>query len=281
VLLLLAVMLVAGLYLMGSSRLGRTYTVQTAALQIQTDSGAIARGAHLARIHGCTDCHTANLGGQLFEDAPPFRAVASNLTSGEGGVGRTFSAEDFDRAIRHGVRPDGTALFIMPSAAFHNLSDTDAADLIAYLMQVPPVDNVLPATEFRPLGRILAAVAIDPSLEVNTGPARSTSPPPSASAEYGEYLISVTCAYCHGTDLRGMQPPMPDAPLAPDLAAAGRWSFEEFQRALTTGMRPSGVALDPLYMPWGVFAQMTQDELRALHAYLGTLPAPATTPTAQ
>src|SRR5690606_27734055 len=117
------------MYFVGGAKLGRTYEVQTADLTIPTDSASIARGAHLARTNGCTDCHAANLAGQVFVDAPPFRIVASNLTAGAGGVGGRYSAEDFDRAIRHGLRPDGSPLLIMPSAAFHRLADEDAAAL--------------------------------------------------------------------------------------------------------------------------------------------------------
>lgn len=263
-LVVLVLLLAASAYAVGSSRLGRSYEVQTASLAIPTDSAALARGAHLARINGCVDCHGADLSGTVFVDAPPFRVVASNLTSGRGGVGSRYSAADFDRAIRHGLRPDGTALFIMPSAAFHGLSDDDAAHLIAYVQSVPPVDNELPPTEFRTLGRILSAFAIDPALEVRTAPARASAPAVAPSAEYGAYLASVTCAHCHGQDLRGAQPPMADSPPAPDLAGAGRWSFDVFARTLRTGITPDDRQLDPEFMPWSITANMTDDELRAL-----------------
>lgn len=264
-------MLVLILYLVGSFRLGRQYDVETADLTIPEDSASIARGAHLARTNGCTDCHGPALGGQVFADAPPFRVVASNLTSGEGGVADRYDARSLDRAIRHGIRYDGRPLFIMPSAAFHGLSDEDAADLIAYLQNLPSVDNVLPQTEFRTLGRIMSAFALDTEMEVRTGAARSVSPAPGPTAEYGEYLTSITCTYCHGADLRGSQPPNPDSPLAPDLARAGQWSFEELEQALRRGVTPSGATLNPEFMPWTFTATMMDEELRAIHAHLATL----------
>src|SRR5690554_4173112 len=140
---LVALVLLAGgaLYFVGDKKVGQTYSIETANLTISSDSASIARGAHVAAINGCRDCHGADLSGQVFVDAPPFRIVASNLTSGEGGVGARYSDADWDRAIRHGVRPDGRAVFIMPSAAYHNLSDDDTAALIAYLKSVAPVDN--------------------------------------------------------------------------------------------------------------------------------------------
>src|SRR5690606_11676554 len=114
---LLDLVLVAGgvLYVLGGSKLSRTYEVRTADLVIPTDSAALARGAHLARTNGCTDCHAPNFAGQVMADEPPFRVVASNLTRGAGGVGGRYTATDFDRAIRHGLRPDGRPLLIMPS----------------------------------------------------------------------------------------------------------------------------------------------------------------------
>ncbi|MEX2583205.1 MAG: cytochrome c [Gemmatimonadota bacterium] len=259
------------LYSVGSSRIGRSYEIRTATMLIPTDSGAIARGAHLARIHGCTDCHGPDLSGRVFADEPPFRVVASNLTRGRGGVGGQYSPETFDRAIRHGVGVDGQSLLIMPSVAFNGMSDEDVSHLIAYLQQVPPVDKELPATEVRPLGRILSAFAIDPAFEVRTGAARVTAPPPAPTVEYGEYLTSMTCAYCHGPGLEGAQPPAPGSPPAPALSAAGGWDFDGFQRTLRTGITPDGRRLDPEFMPWALTAQMTEPELRALHAYLATL----------
>jgi mono/diheme cytochrome c family protein len=277
VIIAIVVLAVGGLYAVGSSKLRKTYEVETANLTIPTDSAAIARGAHLVRINGCVDCHTPNLGGQVFVDEPPFRIVASNLTRGAGGVGGNYDARTFDRAFRHGVRSDGTALLIMPAGGYHKLGDDDAAHIIAYLLSLPPVDNELPARVIRPLGRILSAFAIDPTFELNTTPARGATPAPGPTAEYGEYLTSVTCAYCHMANLRGGQPPIPDSPPSPDLAPVGKWAYELFEREATTGMSASGKVLDPAVMPWPMMAAMDDQERRAIHAFLATMD---TTPVA-
>ncbi len=115
---LVIVLLVAGFVVTnrGASAKAETHTVTATLLsQVPTDSATIARGSHLAKIHACADCHTENYAGQVFIDAPPFITGASNLTPGKGGVGNSFSVEDWDRAIRYGVRPDGSALMFMPS----------------------------------------------------------------------------------------------------------------------------------------------------------------------
>lgn len=265
-------LLAAGiLYTVGSSRLGRTYEATTAFLEVQGDAASLTRGEHLSRIHGCIDCHGDQLDGRVFVDDPPFRVVASNLTSGAGGVGQTYDATDFDRAIRHGLRPDGSPLLIMPSAAYNRLSDGDAADLIAYLQQLPAVDNELPPTHVRTLGRVLSAFAIDPAFEVRTMRSMTPAQVDRDEAGYGAYLTSITCAYCHGDDLRGGVSPTPGSPPAPDLAPAGLWPYADLARALQSGVTPAGRMMDPQFMPWTFTRHMTPDEVRAIHVHLATL----------
>ena len=255
-------------YVMGSRAWDRSYEVPTAELTIPVDDSSIAAGRHWAGILGCVDCHGQDLGGLVIADAPPFHLVAPNLTSGRGGIGSTYTAEDWDRAVRHGVRPSGGSLFIMPARAYHRLSDSHFAQLVAYLQRVPPVDRELPEREIRPMGRLLGAGPMDPSFEVMTEPTQDNAPPLGPTAEYGDYLTQI-CAYCHGDDLRGMQPPDPEMPLAPDLGSAGQWSFETFEQLLRTGVRPDGRPL--VGMPWEVTARMTDDELTAIHTHLATL----------
>ncbi len=272
VLAVLVTIAVAVAYVVGGSRLSQTFDVESVDLTpLPDDSATLAHGEHLVGIHGCADCHGEDLSGEVMVDAPPFRVVAANLTSGAGGIGDDYDAADFDRAIRHGVRPDGRPVIIMPSAAFHALSDEDAAAIIAYIKQVPPVNNELPPTEVRPLGRLMSAFAFDPAMEVRQARPGPGSAPPvrAATPEYGAYLASITCAYCHGQDLRGMQPPMPDAPFAPDLVArADEWSHDQFIETLRTGTTPDGRELDPEFMPYSLTARMDAIELDALYAYL-------------
>lgn len=259
-----------GMYAVGSSKWSRTYEVETATLELPTAPEEIARGEHVLRTNGCADCHGEDMEGQVMMDAPPFRVVASNLTAGRGGIGASYSVEDLDRAIRNGVRPDGRPLIIMPSAAFHNMSDRDAAALLAYLRTVPPVDNELPETQVKAMGRILAAFSLDPAFEVRTArPGLREAPEKAATAEYGEYLVGITCSYCHGADLRGAESLQPGGPAAPDIVAvAASSSLEAWDRILTTGVRSDGTPMDPAFMPWTLTAAMDPDERQALHIYI-------------
>ena len=274
-LLLILILVAGGMYAVGGTNIERTYEVPALAqLAVTGDSAQVARGAHLASIYGCGDCHGENLAGSVVEDAPPFRIVAANLTAGAGGIGSRYGVEDWDRAIRHGVKPDGRSVLIMPSAAFHSIADADVAALIAYLQTVEPVDNELPPTTFKPLGRVLAAAPMKPMLdfEVRAEPARADRPEPGPTVEYGAYLAGV-CAYCHGQNMEGMlEPPgPPGVPPAPSLVAAGKWSLDEFKHTLRTGETPGGRMLDPKFMPLALTKAMTDEELEALYSYFTSL----------
>ena len=51
----------------------------------------------------------------------------------------------------------------------------------------------------------------------------------------------------------------------------GKWSHDEFIKALQTGITPEGKELNPQEMPWTITKSFTNDELTALHMYLSTL----------
>ncbi len=131
-------------HLLGQNRLNRAPSVAVSGVTVPGDADAIARGAHLARISSCAECHGANLEGMVFIDEAPIGYVpAPNLTTGTGGVGGSYADGDWARVIRHGVAADGRALVIMPADHYAHYGDEDLGALIAYLKSVPPVDNDL------------------------------------------------------------------------------------------------------------------------------------------
>ena len=274
---LVVLVLIAGYAMISKGRtaFNQTYEV-TANLLSDTpeDSLTLARGMHLASIHGCMDCHGDSFEGQTMIDAPPFLVTATNLTAGQGGIGTSYTTEDWDRAIRYGVRPDGTSLVIMPSRTMHNLSDGDAGALIAYLKSLTPVDNSLPETELRSIGlAMVGAGAFDPANEVHTVAERREIDTSVSIEAKGEYLSSITCTYCHGEDLRGGAPLDPSYPAPPDIVLTGAWPYDVFDKAMRTGESPNNPAINPEHMPWESFKHMTNEEMQALYMYLQSLNA--------
>jgi len=271
------------LYARSEARLRRVHqAVVVPPSVIARDAQAIRRGAHVATTMGsCTLCHGQDLGGQVFADAGPmFFISAPNLTRGRGGLGGRFTTIDWVRAIRHGIRADGTSLLVMPSEAFVHMNEPDLAALIAYLEQVPPVDREAAPTHLRAGGRALLALGRLEILVADKTPAipYPAVVPPGATAEYGAYLASFTgCQGCHGFGLSGGRvfgPPgvPPASNLTPDPATGiASWTEADFFKAMRQGVRPDGRAIDP-FMPWPYLGGMTDDELRAIWRYLRSVP---------
>ena len=141
-----------------TSRMNKKYDITPETLSVPIAEGDLAVGKHWAEMH-CEQCHGPDLSGGPFFDDPQIGYVDSmNLTSGKGGVGGVMTDEDWVRAIRHGVKNDGTSVFIMPSNDFYYLSDYDLAGIIAYVKSVPPVDNETRPKHLKPFGKVLYAL---------------------------------------------------------------------------------------------------------------------------
>lgn len=269
------------LYILSQRRLDRTWTVAAHSVTVPTDSLALARGKHMAvAIAKCTECHHADLGGaQFIDEAPVARLYAPNLTRGKGGIGAAYTDLDWERSIRHAVRPNGDGLLFMPSLEFQWLSDEDLAALIAYLKSVPPVDREPRPNSIGPIGRALYVkgdLVLVPAEQV-THETHPAPVPMSVSVEYGRYLVNVGgCTGCHGPGLSGGKIPgtPPDWKAAANLTPAGigHYTEEDFFRALREGKRPGNVPIDTL-MPVRATKQMTDDEIRALWMFLKTVPS--------
>jgi cytochrome c553 len=280
----LCVIAFAAIWVMTSRCIHRKRLIAVEHVAVPTDSASIARGRHLANVVAhCTECHGANFQGQVLIDQPLTVVLASaNLTSGKGGVaGDYHSDDDWVRSIRHGIRPDGRKLILMPAQQFYYLDDADLGDIIAYLKTLPPQDNVVPAPRVGPMGRILlalrrvrpfAAERID-----HTGP-RPPAVAPGVTPAYGAYLVRIFgCPGCHRANFAGGPiAQAPNSPPAANLTPAGdlgSWTEAQFMTALRTGRRPDRHEL--VGMPWPTTAHMTDAEIGALWAYLKTVPAVA------
>lgn len=269
-LIVLVVLVGAGLYFSAGARLDKTYDIKVEALTIPQDAAAIQSGKHWVSIL-CTECHGENLaGGVIFQDPALGQINASNLTPGQGGVGKVYTDADWVRAIRHGVGPDGKPLLVMPSADFYNINDQVLGEIIADLKSLPPVDKEVQSPEFKPLGQVLLAAGafgnIITAERIDQTAARPNPVAPAVSAEYGDYLSKIVgCRTCHGENFAGGKDPNPQAPPAPNITQSGSlktWAGAEFILAART--RTSE------FMVWKDLSRMTDDELQALWLYLKT-----------
>jgi cytochrome c553 len=268
-----------GVYFASNARLSKSYSVTPAALPIPTDAASIASGKHIAETRGCNDCHGKDFaGGKVIEDGAMGTLHGPNLTRGKGGRVATFKDEDWVRAIRHGVGPDGRGLFIMPSAEYAVFSNEDLGSLIAYLKTVPAVDRERPGTSLGPVSRVLLAtgkmkLSAEEIDHPNVKPASVT---PAVTVEYGRY-VAASCMGCHGPNFSGgkIEVGPPSWPMAANLtphadARLAKWSELDFIQTVRTAKRPDGTELHPV-MP-RAFGQMNDVELKALWAYFKSLP---------
>ena len=279
ILALLVVLAVTAVYAVSESRLRKIYPIAANDLELPETGASVARGEHLVHsVASCTLCHGEDLGGTVYADMGPIGIVAGpNLTRGRGGVGARNVRADWVRAIRFGVRADGTSLIMMPSEVFTNLSNVDLASIIVYITSVPPVDREPPKSHFAYLGRALLAAG---RLSILTAPKTHHSsaterPDVSSAVQQGRYIADVSgCHGCHGYGLSGgpVAGP-PGLPPAANLTPTGLsgWTLQDFARLMRTGRRPDGAPIND-FMPWRVYSTMSESELAALWAYLQSVP---------
>ncbi|MDI9239157.1 c-type cytochrome [Lysobacter sp. LF1] len=271
---------VAGLFVAGyvaSERaMAKTWIVQDPPLREAIATASLEHGRHLYATRGCADCHGADGAGRLLVDAPNVvRVVPANLTRAVRDP--AYDDDALAAAIRHGVRPDGTALVIMPTGDYAGFDDHDVASIIAYLRTLPAVESDPGRTQVRPLGRVLyllGKLPLFPAENVDHTPRPRRSPPAVANAAYGRYVAQV-CTGCHGSDFAGgyvLEPGTPpSANLTPHAMGLAQWTETDFLHLMRTGQRPDGRHLHRM-MPWKAYSQMQDVELRAIWAYLDTLP---------
>jgi mono/diheme cytochrome c family protein len=274
--------------MLSAAAFGAALLVSSAA---PADEALVRRGAYLVNgILACGNCHTPKgpagdlpgreLAGGLEFREEPFTAYAPNLTGDpETGIGN-WSDEAIVAAIREGRRPDGSIVGPpMPVEFYRAMSDDDARAVVAYLRSIPAVRNAVPRSEYRM------------PLPASYGPPVGAVPAvmPADGLAYGAYLAAVGhCMECHtpfGPEpdrmaRMGMGGAAFPGPWGTSIAAnitsdpktgIGRWTDAEVMRAITQGISVDGTPLKPP-MAFHAYATMTQDDLRALVAWIRTVP---------
>lgn len=244
----------------------------------------LERGAYLVEgPAGCGNCHTdkapgaPNLGGWLIRE-DGWEAFAQNITPG--GRVADWSDAELGRAIREGIRPDGSVIGPpMPIGLYRGLSDRDLEAIVAYIRTVPAhdgptVDNTypfpLPASYGAPVGSVPEVPRDD-------------------AVAYGAYLAGPVahCTECHslkngrpdfetnfgggGAEFHGPWGVSVAANITSGAAGIGKYTDAELKAMITEGKRPDDSPMFPP-MGYGYYAKMTSADVDAVIAYLRTIP---------
>jgi len=269
--------------------------------KFEATEARLARGKYLAEgPAACFHCHSdhdltdpefptiqAKKGAGWVMPIPELNNIAArNITPDvETGIGG-WTDDEIARAIREGVRKDGTALFpVMPYYDFKFLDDEDLASIVAYLRTIPAVRNQVPARALPfPLEYIVKTIP-----EPITAP--QPSHPSSTPVERGQYLATIAgCQGCHTpTDDRGI--PLPGLEFAggakfndptnpsqlvfsvnitKDPSGIAHYDESLFMQTLRTGQVTSRLVSH--IMPFEYFRNMTDADLSDIFAYIQSRP---------
>ncbi len=245
----------------------------------------VERGKEIVRsVALCGGCHTQSGGAELGGN-PTFKnstLPAPNLTGDATGLGE-WTDEQVINAFRNGVDDTGRHLDpTMPYWLFHNMSDSDAHSVVAFLRSLPHVAATVGENnpEVTPVAPLLPSSYPDTTL--------ATSSADYAAAEAGKYLVSgiAGCVKCHSPSASGM--PIADffsgvaptsstaifAPnLTPDDSGLATWTADDVAKALKEGINKAGRTLCGS-MPSAAkgYGGMSDADAHAIGVYLTTIP---------
>lgn len=281
-----------------------SYPVESIDLKIEVTPARVERGRRLSSML-CMNCHldpeTGVLSGKRMVDVPTaFGTVYSrNITKDPvHGIGAWTDGE-IAFLLRTGIRRNGRYappyMVKLPRA-----SDEDIASIIAFLRS----DDETLAPSSRPsrdsdvtfLTKLLTHVVFKPFPYPK---AAIAAPDPADTVRYGRYLADslLSCYACHSADFTTNDDFAPEkskgfygggtalldangqtmlsANITPHTQAGiGGWTEAQFLRAVKEGFRPDN---SPILYPMEVYAEMTDEEAKAIYAYLKTVPALSTT----
>jgi len=266
----------------------------TVIAQSPTDDTLLARGEYVLKISGCSHCHTAENGAELAGGRPlatPFGTFYTpNITSHKAaGIG-AWSADDFQRALHHGVSPNGNDYYpAFPYTSYTRMLASDARALHAYILSLPASEQPNRSHELAWFLQWRFAAQVWKWLFFSAGEFQQR-PAQSAQWNRGAYIAEALghCRECHTprNPLGGLQADMayagnaegPEDELVPNITphegtGIGDWSRTDLQEFLKFGELPDGEyaagSMDPVIE--GI-RHLTPEDRDALTDYLRALP---------
>lgn len=301
---LLACLAVAGF--LSASSCANSETDKTVLSAEDSLKARVAHGDYLVNyVAVCTDCHgkhdltkfslppipgTEGIGGNFPFGEPeglPAEVFAPNITPGRL---KDWTDQELITAITHGVNRAGDTLIpIMPYHNYAHMAPDDLNAVIAYLRTLPASDSTVP-----PRKLFVPSMAVfGPLPESNL--AANVKPDSSDKQAYGRYLVTLaSCGDCHtprneqgipdfSRNMAGgfiFKTPMFTVGVAnvtPDsLTGIGTWSEADFVKKFRDNSSETMVNRDPgknnTVMPWARYGKMKDSDLKAIYAYLRSLP---------
>lgn len=255
-----------------------------------TGSGLVERGRYLAIAGDCMACHTARnkapFSGGVAIASPLGTIYSTNITpSRTAGIGG-YTLEQFSRAVRTGVRADGSHLYpAMPYTAYAKLTDEDTAALYAWFMHGVAADDTTPPQTALPFPfNLRASMAVWNWMYLDDKP---FAPDAARSLEWnrGAYLTQglAHCATCHTPrnflmaekPALGLQGASLGTWYAPDITPGkAGWDRDALVEYLSTGHAHNGAtAGGPMLEAIDKsFSKMTPQDIAAIATYLHDLP---------
>ena len=265
--------------------------------RFETTPERLERGRYLVTsVTLCLACHseldwndpglaiqpgTDGSGRSWAEEGLPWMS-APNITSDQETGAGTWSDDMLARAIREGIGHDGRALFpMMPYSQYRYTSDEDLASIVVFIRSLAPVRKTPPPPEIPfPVNRLINSVPEPLTVPV-------TQPDRSNPVAYGDYLVRLgVCRDCHnpaddqgqpvpgmefggGFTLTGPFGEVASTNITPDPSGIPYYTAELFVEMMRTGMVKARKIHD--MMPWGMYRNQTDEDLRAIFAYLQTI----------
>jgi mono/diheme cytochrome c family protein len=266
-----------------------------AVLQAEPDPqefALIERGRYLTVAADCASCHTVPGNGRPFAggraiETPFGSLIAPNITPDrETGIG-AWSDDEFDAAVRKGIRRNGSRLYpAMPYNAYTRMSRNDVLAIRAYLNTVTPIRNAVVANTLPFPFNVRPVMGVWDALYFTNGEYKPDSGK-SAAWNRGAYLVNGPghCGACHtpkttlggdttaeffrGGELQGWFAPNITNDAARGL---GRWSSDDVVAYLKTGHNRISAATGPMAEVVSLSSsQLTDADLKAIATYLKSL----------
>jgi cytochrome c2 len=275
------------------------YTPEKVTVKIDYTPARVAQGEKLASML-CVKCHyneeSHKLTGKELSEVTQFGKIYSRNITHDPTVGiGNWTDGELITLIRTGVRPDGQYIPpYMPKLV--NISDEDLYSVISFLRSDNPMVQADPTSQppSKPsfLTKFLCTIAFKP-FPLPKHPI--ANPDTTNPVTLGKYIAlhQLECYSCHSEDFAKNDYQFPEKSSGffgggntlvdkeghkllslnltmDDETGIGKWSEDEFVTAVKTGILPNGQP--GLRYPMEPYTNLTEKEVRAIYAYLKTVP---------